>query len=259
MIDIHCHILPGMDDGPETMEESLHMVRAFMADGISEVVATPHGPIYGERSIMPSDIQQACFDLQRSLLEAGLDFMIHPGQEILLDEHTPRLLQSDRLVTLAGSDYALVEAPLFCPLPDLNDILFELRLMGYRPILAHFERAVYAAEDLSLIRKLSEEEALFQINADSLLGLHGSVAKRLAWKMLEMGTVDFVSSDAHGLTNRKSHLHQVHALLKRKVGSELAERLVLVNPHKVLLNQPIEREDGMGEMGAKRRRRFWTK
>jgi protein-tyrosine phosphatase len=242
MIDIHIHIIPALDDGPPDMETSVGMGRLAAEEGITAIISTSHSE---ESSAVGLDGMQARLDAVRAAwTEAGLDIRLELGVEIFLNPNTPADLKSGKLWAMAGSRYVLVELP-YQPWPTYTErVLFDLQLAGYVPILAHPERYTAIQTDPNVMYALAERGVLAQVTAGALVGDHGSPARRCAETLVRHNMVQFLSSDAHGLTLRKRmpHLKQALAAVEGLAGSEIASAMVLDNPSSILENRYLAAE-----------------
>lgn len=205
MIDIHCHILPGIDDGPKDIETSLKMLKIAEEDGISKIIATPH--FYrGFYENEYQDVEKKVKELNEASKENNINVEILPGQEIFLDKHTLEDYKSGAIKGLNNSKYMLIELP-----PDILpgyvlDMIYELKLLGVKPIIAHPERYVYVMEDIHILNSFIKEECFFQLNSGSITGVFGKSIQKTAIKLIKNGICDFVASDAHTERRRKPEL-----------------------------------------------------
>lgn len=236
MIDLHCHILPGLDDGAQTLEESLEMARVAAMDGIHTVVATPHADRWGAEPDQ-ADLESRVAQLQESLDAEGIPVRIVPGLENHL---TPELL-SGGIVPINHSSYVLVELPFEELPPYAESALFELQLQGYLPILAHPERNTVLRSDHDALRRLVERGILVQLTAASLLGVFGKKTKEASEAYLKQGLAHVLSTDSHSSAGgRRPTLSNALACAARLVGPERAESLVKTVPRQILSNQAVE-------------------
>ncbi len=243
MIDIHCHILPGVDDGSASMEESLDMCRRARADGISTVLATPHR-LNGVGETAPEKIERALSELRDQTARAGIDIEILPGADVRWHEKLLERLQADTSLFLNGSGRTLLlEIPDGLVPANLEEMLFRLRLRGITPILSHPERHTVFQHTPKLLRHLVEQGNLVQVTASSITGEFGADARRVAHNWLRHGLVHFVASDAHSATVRPPVLSEARKEIENLVGLEVAEQLLVVNPGRVVNGGPITVED----------------
>lgn len=236
MIDIHCHILPGIDDGPKDIETSLKMLKIAEEDGISKIIATPH--FYrGFYENEYQDVEKKVKELNEASKENNINVEILPGQEIFLDKHTLEDYKSGAIKGLNNSKYMLMELP-----PDILpgyvlDIIYELRLLGVKPIIAHPERYVYVMEDIHILNSFIKEECFFQLNSGSITGVFGKSIQKTAIKLIKNGICDFVASDAHTEGRRKPQIKE--ALIKMQgLNKENIEK-ILMNTEEMSKNNEI--------------------
>jgi protein-tyrosine phosphatase len=239
VIDIHTHIIPALDDGPGDMETSIAMGRIFAEEGVTTVISTSHSE---EAMVLGREVMQRKLkEVQAAWVEAGIEIETELGVEIFLRPTAVQDLQSGRAWTLAGSQYVLVELP-YEPWPAYADqALFDLRVAGYVPILAHPERYTAIQQDPNRMYALAERGVLGQVTADALLGRHGGSIKRCAQTLVRHRLVQFLSSDAHGVVagKRPPLLREALRVAERLVGPEAAHLLVYENPAHILANASL--------------------
>jgi protein-tyrosine phosphatase len=194
--DLHCHILPGLDDGARDWDEALSMAKQAVRGGAARMVATPH-VMRGVYYTSPEDIRRAVSELRARLEDARIPLEVIPGSEIYLSSGVALEYRSGKLLPIGGSGFLLVELPsLYFPRYVLRE-LFELRLAGAGVILAHPERNRELCKKKGLIQELMETDVMFQLNAGSFNGVYGADARACAEYMLREGLVHFIGSDAH--------------------------------------------------------------
>lgn len=199
MIDFHCHILPGIDDGAKDWAESLATARYLSQQGVTAIVATPH---YMDGFFTPTaqEVLSLAHELQQRIDQAGISVRIYPGSEAQLNPNLPELVQQGKVLTINNQGkYLLVELPFYEVPRYTEDTLFRLRLAGVTPILAHPERNEELARDIDQVAKLVETGCLVQLNLGSLHGMFGSAAEKAAKQLLKRGLVHVVGSDMHGM------------------------------------------------------------
>ncbi|WP_366922152.1 hypothetical protein MFMK1_002593 [Metallumcola ferriviriculae] len=235
MIDIHCHILPGIDDGAKDIDTAVEMLRIAAADGIKEIITTPH---YEDIRYHPTKAEIAAkLELIRPEAEK-LGITLYPGMEVYLTPETPRDLKEGRLNTLAGSKYLLVEFPFQEIPPYADKVIFEIMLQGIIPVIAHPERNGGIIAYPNCLVKLLDKGVLTQVNGGSLLGCFGQEVGSCAKKLVKHGMVHFLSSDAHSDKRRTPLLSEAVDKLKEIAGADTAARL-LKNSQKLLNNETI--------------------
>ncbi len=183
MIDTHLHILPGVDDGPETMQESLELARVLVQEGIHTAIATPH---YNDEFLPRSatEIQERVNHLQQELDRHNIPLRLFAGHEALIKPGLVEDIQAGRLATLNGSRYLLLELWSSAWLPETERVIFELRAFGIVPIIAHPERYRAIQQDLHRLTALLQQGVLAQMMASSLIGMQGNTARRTAESLL---------------------------------------------------------------------------
>lgn len=195
-IDIHSHIIPGIDDGVQTIEESVAMVSKMEQLGYSHIVATPHVMWDCYRNT-PQIIQSGLEDVRQACKAAGLSVKIDAAAEYFLDEHFNDLLdEGTQLLTLPGNRL-LVELPYSTPLMNTSETLFSIIQKGYQPVLAHPERYTYFYSDPSVYKRLADQGCELQVNILSLTGYYGENIHRMARWLLKNKLVTFLGTDAH--------------------------------------------------------------
>lgn len=240
MIDIHCHILPGIDDGPQTIAQSLSIARALAAEGYHHVIATPHSRD-GIFNAEPETIYAKTKQLNQALLDTGIDLTVYPGAEYPL---IPDLLVG-QLVTLNRTRYLLIELPFTQPIPQYaEDILFQLKAKGLIPILAHPARCLGIREDTGLVEKYFAQGILIQVNTASFLGHYGKRVQYLAEKLIRQGLVHFIATDSH------NPLQYDLGSLIRRLGKSCWDRLTSTNPMVVLRDSDEAIIPAQAEPGA---------
>jgi protein-tyrosine phosphatase len=238
-VDIHCHLIPGIDDGAETWPRSLEMARIALADGIDTIIATPHqlGNYSGNSG---QAIRQRVTELQQRLDDEHLSLRILPGADVRIEPDLVEEIKRGNVLTLADHRrHVLLELPHEIYFP-MEPVLDQLRGAGITGILSHPERNRGLREQPHLVRALVDYGCLMQITADSLLGQFGSSARRMSESLLAEGCVHFVASDAHGVKARKPRLHAAFQRVTELAGAESAKRLLHANPQAVVDGLDVE-------------------
>ena len=234
MIDLHSHILPELDDGSQSLQESLAMARMAVDSGVTAMVATPH--------CVDARAREA-FDswklLRQALRENRIPLKLFPGMEIFGTEDTLRLLKEGKLFTLNGSRYPLVEFSFHSDGQEETRILSTLCKAGLRPIVAHPERYSYIQQDPEMVNRWYRMGCLMQLNRGSLLGRFGFRAQEMATELVERNFAAAVSSDAHSSWLRTPWLEDVRKLLSQDFSPACARTLLLENPRRILKDESI--------------------
>ncbi|HEX6373478.1 MAG TPA: CpsB/CapC family capsule biosynthesis tyrosine phosphatase [Longimicrobium sp.] len=237
MIDFHNHLIPGVDDGAADAQQAAAALRTFLEQGVDTVVSTPH--VNGSLTLDPAQLAErlAEIDAGWAVLEAeaaSSGVRVLRGAEIMLDVPAPDL--SDPRLRLAGTSAVLVEFPFMNVPPNALQALFELKMSGWMPVLAHPERYGNAARDLSDAAEWRRVGAALQINAGSLVGRYGKPASELAWGLVERGMAAYLSSDYHA--RGRCPVAECRAELERRGGEHQARLLLEENPRRMLEGKP---------------------
>lgn len=239
MIDIHSHVLPGIDDGADDLDTAAAMCRLAAEDGCEGLVATPH-----QRTEMWENTDRRRLDELRAAVaeRTGGRPQLYAGGEIridgaILDEL--EALPDSGLVPLADSRYLLLEFDRWAPPPAPEELTHELGVAGWAPIYAHPELIPYLADDLEMMGRLAEHGALFQVTAMSLTGDYGRETATRVGRMIDAGLVQFVASDTHGTGHRPPGLARARQRLRDGWGDDAARALTEDNPRAVVNDVPL--------------------
>lgn len=200
VIDLHSHILPGIDDGAGELEASVSMAHTAVAEGIDRIAATPHVSADYEYDL--GSIPRLAHELSRELAEREIPLAIVPGAEVALERVGELSEDQLRGLCLGEGPYLLVESPYASSAPFIDDAIFNLQVLGLRPVLAHPERCPHFHADLARLATLAERGVLCSVNAGSMAGRFGPGAQRLALRLFRQGLVHNVASDSHDAQRR---------------------------------------------------------
>lgn len=235
MIDTHLHILPGVDDGPETIEQMLALARQLVQEGVHTAIATPHyNDEFPRRSA--AEIQERVYEAQQELDKYDIPLRLFPGHEVLIQPGLIEDIRAGRIATLNGSRYLLLELWYGTWLPETERVIFELRASGLIPVLAHVERYRAIQQDHSKLYALLQQGVLAQLTASSLVGMQGRTAKHCAEALLKKGLIHCIASDAHGLQRRPPAVASGLQAAQRLLGREQLSQMVEVCPAAILNN-----------------------
>ncbi|MDP2087865.1 MAG: CpsB/CapC family capsule biosynthesis tyrosine phosphatase [Flavobacteriaceae bacterium] len=215
-VDIHSHLLPGIDDGSQNLDQSILLIEKLRATGIQHFITTPHvlGEVYPNT---PEIIQKKLQSVKKELYNRGItNVSLRAAAEYMLDGTFHRLLQERNLLTLKDN-YLLVELSFFNPSINFRDLLFEIQLAGYQPILAHPERYVFWHHHYKIFEDLKNSGCLFQLNLLSLTKHYGKEVYKTSEYLIKNGLIDFLGTDTH-------HLHHIH-LLQQEGDAKIIELL----------------------------------
>lgn len=240
IFDLHSHILPELDDGSQSLEESLAMARLAVQSGVTAMVATPH--CADDRT---AEVHSAWLLLREALQDMEIPLKLYLGMEIFGTKDTARLLRAGKLFTINGSQYPLIEFSFRSSGDEETNVLRSVIRAGFRPLVAHPERYEYIRENPELVNLWCRMGCLFQVNRGSLLGRFGRGPQQMAFALVERGFVSAVASDAHSTRMRTPWMEDIRQLLSQEFLPEMAQNLLLENPRRILKNEqllPVEPE-----------------
>lgn len=235
MIDLHCHMLPGLDDGAADLSVSLAMARMAVADGIVTTACTPH-ILPGVYPNSGEGIRDAVADFAAELEVAEIPLTLEVGADVHLDPGLLSGLRNGNVPTLGASRYFLLEPPHHSIPPRLDELAFGFVTAGYYPILTHPERLSWIEGQFDVVLRMAASGVLIQLTAGSLLGQFGRRAQYWAERMLDENLVDLLASDAHNLERRPPVLAGAREATAKRCGDATATRLVATNPLAILQN-----------------------
>src|SRR5215471_10612594 len=233
MIDLHCHLLPGIDDGSDNLAMSLAMARMASSDGITTIACTPH-ILPGVYNNTGPQIRAAVAGLQQRISEAGIAITVVTGADVHIAPDLGIQLRQGRALTLNNSRYLLLEPPHHVLPPRLEDLIFGLQAAGYVPILTHPERLSWVEGHYDLIGRLVSSSVLMQITAGSVRGRFGRRPRYWAERMLDEGLCHLLATDAHNTEQRAPRMADARDLVAQRLGDDEAINLVLRRPQGIL-------------------------
>ena len=239
MIDLHAHVLPGLDDGPRTASSALALLRQMADQGVTTVVATPHMRD-GRYNVSVAQMNREVERLNQAVADEEVPITVLPGGEVALVPELAELVRDGDVPSLGSiGRFVLVEMPFQNIPPGLRRALFEVQLQGVTPILAHPERSFPVQRVPSILEPLVQAGALVQVNAASVVGKGGRESERTALRLLDRGLVHVIASDAHEAKERPCYLGAARDRLIKLVGAEEAYRLVRDRPMRILEGRPF--------------------
>lgn len=241
MIDVHCHIIPKIDDGSPSFEESYKMFEEASKAGFTDLIATSH---YVENHYEVDTIKRhAIVEAMNKLIkEKGINLKLHCGSEIYVTPNLLKLIEEKKASTLANSKYVLFELPMNQTVKYLEDVIFEIKASGLIPVIAHPERYSCVQDNPNFVYELIKEGVLFQANFASISGYYGKQAKKTLVKLLKANMIHFLGSDSH----RSSKYEQISENIKqleKVISKEKIEELTKINPKHILENKEIKIEE----------------
>lgn len=240
LIDIHTHIIPGVDDGSESIRMSLGMLALSAESGITDVVATPHCNIPGEAdNYVSMELYTALLNLRNEAERAGILVRVLRGMEVFATPELPDLIRERKVWSLNGTHYLLMEFafdedPAFC-----KSLLETLRKMGVRPVVAHPERYFFIQDDPQIAYEWCTTGCALQVNKGSLLGRFGQGPERTARLLVDHGLAACVASDAHSDYQRSTYMAELSRLLERDYGEDFRDLLMELNPGRILRGETL--------------------
>lgn len=223
-VDMHSHLIPNIDDGSKSLEESVVLIQELVKLGYKKIVTSPHIMGYFYKNT-PDIILSGLATLKERLNVENIDVQIEAAAEYYLDEWFIEKLNNDVPLMTFGNNYVLFETSYMNEPAQLHQAIFLMRTLGYTPVLAHPERYIYLYSDFSEFKKIYEMDVLFQINLNSLAGYYSKAAKQFAEKLIDNNMVDFVGTDCHGVR----HLDVLKQVKLSKYYKKLAKLNILNN------------------------------
>ena len=236
MIDIHTHIIPNIDDGSKSVEETFNLMKEAEEAGFTDIILTPHY-ITNYYETPGSEVKFWTESLQNIINQKGLEIQLHSGMEIYIFEELGELLRSGQIITLANSNYVLIEFPMSTTMRNVEQILFVIRNMGYKVIIAHPERYKYIQDNIEYAMQLVEEGCLLQSNYGSIVDIYGKEAKKTIKQLLKMDLISFLGTDTHKEGTIYSLMPKILKKMKKIISEEKLYEITTKNPKKILNNQ----------------------
>lgn len=236
MIDIHSHILPGIDDGSKSIEMTLDMIKRAEREGIENIVATPHFR-RGCFDVTYNEVKELVLKINKLLESEGIDIKVHAGQEVYFSERIIDDFEKGIIGTINDGKYMLLEFPMRKIPKEAADYMYELKLRGVTPIIAHPERYSEVISNVEVLNQFIDEGCLFQLNAGSVRGDFGKDVKKTAEKLIKYGVYAFIGSDAHNNKSRNTGIfEESQEVFKKNI---LLRSVFLENEVKLINNQDI--------------------
>ena len=237
IIDIHTHILPGVDDGSKSIDESIEIIKYLYSIGVTDIVLTSH---YIKDTKYVANLKERKAIYEKLVKENIKGVNLYLGNEVFLNDDVINLFNKKEITTINNSNYMLVELPLTSYMNGYSNILCDLSEYGIIPIIAHPERYEFIKKDKKKVKELLEFNTLLQVNVESLTGKYGKKAKKVAKWLLKKDLVSFVATDIHRVSN-KTEIDKAYKKLKKLVKKDRYIELTYNNPLRVLNNKRIKR------------------
>ena len=235
-IDIHCHVLPGVDDGSSDMDETMEMLRIAEKNGISDMIVTPHykqGRVGTPRKVIGEMIGK----VEKYARLSDISIRLHPGTEVYYNSSLEEKLESGWLATLNDTEYVLVEFSPFEAFPYIRNALEDIFSLGYKPVVAHVERYQCMLGSVENVRVLHESGCRIQVNAGSVAGKYGWKVKHFIRKLLKEQLVDYVGTDAHDQKVRTPEMEKCAEVIRKTCAREYADGVLFANARRDILSQ----------------------
>lgn len=228
MTDLHSHIIYGVDDGSSSLEESIEILKKLKQVGFDNVIMTPHyidGSNYSSENVEKLEKLEI---LRQEVKKHNIDINLYLGNEVFINDHIADGIKNGSIYPLNNTEYVLFELPFHNRIISLYDIIFEMKVQGYIPVLAHPERYVYFQDNYDLVDELREEGLLFQCNFASILGYYGKGSQKLLKYMLKKGYVDFFGTDIHHANKAYTtdNFEKIEKALNKIAGKEYYKRII---------------------------------
>lgn len=233
-IDVHCHVLPGVDDGSQNMDDTLKMLKTAEKNGISDMIVTPHykqGRVGTPRKVIGEMIEE----VEKHARLSGINVKLHPGTEIYYNSSLEEKLEEGWLARMNDTDYVLVEFSPFETFPYVKNAIDDVFSLGYRPILAHVERYRCMLGSVENVRTLSGMGCKIQVNAGSVAGDFGFTVKRFIKKLLKEQLVDYLGTDAHDPDRRSPEMDKCAEVIRKICDPDYADAVLFGNAKQDLL------------------------
>ncbi|MYL40676.1 tyrosine-protein phosphatase [Virgibacillus salexigens] len=243
MIDIHSHILPGIDDGANNEEDSLALGRAAIDQGIQVIVATPHHQ-NGAFNNYRWEIERSVEILNKLFLREGLDLTVLPGQEVRIHGEMVEGVRKKELLPINYSKYLFVEFPSADVPRYTTQLLFDLQVEGYTPVIVHPERNRELLEHPNKLYEFISKGALAQLTAGSLIGKFGKDIQKFSQQLIGSNLIHFIASDAHNIKSRKYYMREAFNEIKKQYGTEYYY-MFLENSNLLIDNDNVNRFEPM--------------
>lgn len=229
LIDIHCHILPKVDDGAESVEEAIAILKEARRQGVTHMIVTPH---YRQGMFEPT-MKRVLFSYHglREIAKS-LDIRLGLGCEYYRNENMVADLENRRRPTMLGSRYVLTEFSTNDSFATIRNCIYELTTNGFIPIIAHVER-YFCCQKLEKVLELRDLGAWIQVNAESVLGVDGRVQKKFCHQLMKEDAIDFIASDTHNTSSRCMQMKKCAGYVAKKMGKDYKRKIFVENPKKI--------------------------
>lgn len=244
MIDIHSHLIPNIDDGSKSLEESIEIIRQASFNGVTDLIVTPHF-ILGSTYNADNTKKKTLFEqLKQKVFEENIKVNLYLGNEVFIEPNMIELLQENQIMTLNNSRYLLFELPINNEYKNVKEIVFHLKVNGCEPILAHPERYSFFQKNPNVLFELYEQGVHFQCNTGSFYGVYGKEAKQLFLLLLKHHMIQFLSTDTHHEKDTfYDRIEELKEDLEKYMSEDEIEELFHENAKKIILDKKLEQKE----------------
>jgi len=241
MVDIHSHILPNLDDGAKSIEESISIVKKACDIGVTDLVVTPHF-VFGSSYNANNKVKLNKFnELNKIIKKEKKNINLYLGNEVFVDNNLLDFIEKDYIMTINNSRYLFFELPMNGSYSGIEDLIFKLKTSGYIPIIAHPERYSIFKDNISLVERFIELGVLFQCNIGSFFGLYGERAKDVVLLLLKHQCIHFIASDTHHYENVfYDKIDELKQMLEKYIDKKEIDNLLVNNAKCVLENKTFD-------------------
>lgn len=240
MIDLHLHILPEVDDGSQSMEESIRMAKIAVRSGVDRVIATPHcNHPFRSYGYPAEQLKTRMNAFRKELVRQGISLTVYEGMEIYVDENAGNLIREGKLFGLNHGKYYLVEFPFDAEPSWIDERLNEIASPNVIPLIAHVERYYCAQKDPQLIYRWLRGGCEIQVNKGSFFGAFGRASQKTAVTALENGLITCIATDAHDCEERTPWMHDIDEYLKKHYNNKIASLLLKEYPERILEGKAV--------------------
>ena len=239
MIDFHAHILPNIDDGSKSIEETFNLIKEAQQAGFDTIVSTSHY-MEGYYEVENKERRIWIDALNEKLKEQNINVQLYLGNEIYITENIINLLENDKASSINNSNYVLFEMPLNVEPLNLNDVLFEMLRCKIIPVLAHPERYAFVQKNPDMLYELAEKGILMQCNFGSFIGQYGTKAEIIAKELLLKDMVQFLGTDVHKQETVYPNMPKIMSALNKLVGEEKVKQITEINPMLAMNNKKFD-------------------
>jgi protein-tyrosine phosphatase len=236
MIDMHSHILYGVDDGAKTIDDSINLIKEEIKKGVKQIILTPHYKKRQGNSNMQV-ISENFEILKKSVESESLGVQLYLGSEVYLDSNYYETIWNDSFYTLANSDYILIEFSLLDVPNNIPEICYEAGIKGYIPVIAHAERYEILYTNNHLIKDILNEGAHFQVNASAVINKEDKESYKFVNFLLKNELVSFVASDVHNMESRGFYLDEAYRIVKKQYNETYADKIFMKNQENLIMNK----------------------